>query len=304
MEIIPPGPRTQRGQGSGIIIDKSGIVLTNSHVVNGATKVTVRLTDKRVLEGKVVGQDELLDLAVVKVDTKGKEVPVAELGDSDQVQPGEWAIAVGNPLGLDNTVTLGIVSSINRSSAEVGLADKRLDFIQTDCAINPGNSGGPLINDRGQVIGVTTAIRANAEGIGFAIPINKAKQIKSVLVRGGKVQHPYIGVQLLTLTPDEARRLNADPNTGMYVPEAEGGLVMKVISDTPAEKGGLRRGDVIIEVEGRSVHTADQIQKIVDQSQIGGTLRITVLRGQGQLTLKLKTADISQSFKAGAGSRP
>ncbi|MBE9012493.1 trypsin-like peptidase domain-containing protein, partial [Pseudanabaenaceae cyanobacterium LEGE 13415] len=201
-----PRSETLRGQGSGFLIDKSGVILTNSHVVNGADKVTVTLKDGRVFEGKVRGFDEVTDLAVVKID--GKDLPVAPLADSDQVNVGDWAIAVGNPLGLDNTVTLGIISTLHRSSAQVGLNDKRLDFLQTDAAINPGNSGGPLLNDRGEVIGINTAIRADAMGIGFAIPINKAKSIKDALARGEKIPHPYLGVQMTTLTPEIARQNN------------------------------------------------------------------------------------------------
>lgn len=200
-DVFPQMPQEyrQQGQGSGFIVDSKGIILTNAHVVKDADKVTVKLRDGRTFQGEVKGVDEPSDLAVIKI--KGKDLPVAALGDSSQIQVGEWAIAVGNPLGLDNTVTLGIISTLNRSSAQVGIPDMRLEFIQTDTAINPGNSGGPLLNGRGEVIGINTAIRANAEGIGFAIPIDKAKAIKDRLARGEDIPHPYIGVQMLTLTP-------------------------------------------------------------------------------------------------------
>ena len=191
-----------RGQGSGFIIDRGGVILTNAHVIDGADKVTVTLKDGRVFEGKVRGVDEVTDMAVVKIN--GENLPVVALGSSDQVQVGDWAIAVGNPLGLDNTVTLGIISTLKRSSAQVGIPNKRLDFIQTDAAINPGNSGGPLVNAQGEVIGINTAIRADAMGIGFAIPIDKAKAIKDQLARGEKITHPYLGVQMTTLTPELA----------------------------------------------------------------------------------------------------
>jgi S1-C subfamily serine protease len=197
-----PQERRLRGQGSGFIIDQSGIILTNAHVVDQADKVTVLLKDGRTFQGKVQGADEVTDLAVVKID--GKDLPVADLGDSNQVKVGDWAIAVGNPLGLDNTVTLGIVSTLQRSSAQVGIPDKRLDFIQTDAAINPGNSGGPLLNSLGQVIGINTAIRPDAMGIGFAIPVNQAKAISSQLAKGEKVHHPYLGIRMITLTPELA----------------------------------------------------------------------------------------------------
>ena len=205
-DVFPQLPKEyrQQGQGSGFIIDNNGIILTNAHVVKNADKVTVRLRDGRTFKGEVRGVDEPSDLAVVKI--KGKNLPIAPLGDSSKLQVGDWAIAVGNPLGLDNTVTLGIISTLNRSSAQAGIPDMRLDFIQTDTAINPGNSGGPLLNDRGEVIGINTAIRAGAEGIGFAIPIDKAKAIKDQLARGETIPHPYIGIQMLTLTPEVAQR--------------------------------------------------------------------------------------------------
>jgi S1-C subfamily serine protease len=204
---MPRQPQEEllRGQGSGFIIDQSGNILTNAHVVNGADRVVVTLKDGRSFEAVVEGVDEVTDLAVVKIDGNGGEpLPIAALGNSDRVGVGDWAIAVGNPLGLDNTVTLGIVSTLKRSSSSVGIPGKRLEFIQTDAAINPGNSGGPLVNQRGEVIGINTAIRADAMGIGFAIPINKAKEIKDRLARGETIAHPYIGVQIADLTPELA----------------------------------------------------------------------------------------------------
>ena len=223
-DILPRLPKEyrQQGQGSGFIIDSNGIILTNAHVVSGAERVTVRLRDGRTFRGEVRGVDEPSDLAVVKI--QGKNLPVAPLGNSRSLQVGEWAIAVGNPLGLDNTVTLGIISTLNRSSAQVGIPDKRLDFIQTDAAINPGNSGGPLLNERGEVIGINTAIRADAEGIGFAIPIDQAKSIQDQLARGEKIPHPYIGIRMITLTPEIAQQFNEDPNSAMVVPEITGVL--------------------------------------------------------------------------------
>ncbi len=275
-DVFPQLPQEyrQQGQGSGFIIDKTGMLLTNAHVVNDADKVTVRLRDGRTFQGEVLGVDEPSDLAVVKI--KGDNLPVATLGDSSQLQVGDWAIAVGNPLGLDNTVTLGIISTLKRSSAQVGIPDKRLDFIQTDTAINPGNSGGPLLNDRGEVIGINTAIRADAEGIGFAIPIDKAKAIKDQLARGESIPHPYIGVQMLTLTPEVAEQVNKDPNSLMEIPESKGVLIVRVVPDSPAAQGGLRRGDVITNVTGTEIETAEQLQEAVEQSQIGKPLSITV----------------------------
>ncbi len=283
-----------RGLGSGFIIDKSGVILTNAHVVDQADKVTVRLKDGRALEGKVQGVDEVTDLAVVKINAGG-DLPVATLGSSDSLQVGDWAIAVGNPLGFDNTVTLGIVSTLKRSSAQVGIPDKRLDFIQTDAAINPGNSGGPLLNDQGEVIGINTAIRADAAGIGFAIPIDKAKAIASQLQRGQKVAHPYLGVQMLSLTPEIARQNNTDPNSPIQVPEVDGVLVVRVIPNSPAAIAGIRRGDVIVQIDGEGIITAEQLQNTVENSRLGQGLQVKVQRGNQTQQLIVRTAELKNA---------
>jgi Do/DeqQ family serine protease len=290
--MFPQGPYEERlqGQGSGFIISNDGLILTNAHVVDRADRVTVRLKDGRSFDGEVQGTDELTDLAVVKI--SGGNLPVAPLGDSEQVKVGDWAVAVGNPLGLDNTVTLGIVSTLNRSSAAVGIPDKRLDFIQTDAAINPGNSGGPLLNDRGEVIGINTAIRANANGIGFAIPINTAKDISERLARGEEIAHPYLGVQIATLTPDIARENNNDPNSTLILPEINGVIIMGIVPDSPAANSGLRRGDVITQVNGQPITTAEQLQERVEQSRVGQTLRLTVQRGDRTQQVSVRTAQL------------
>ncbi|WP_414551820.1 HhoA/HhoB/HtrA family serine endopeptidase [Anabaena sp. CCY 0017] len=280
-----------RGLGSGFIIDKGGLVLTNAHVVDKADKVTVRLKDGRTYEGKVQGIDEVTDLAVVKINPD-KDLPVAPLGSSDAVQVGDWAIAVGNPLGFDNTVTLGIVSTLKRSSAQVGIADKRLDFIQTDAAINPGNSGGPLLNERGEVIGINTAIRPDAMGIGFAIPIDKAKAIALKLQRDGKVIHPYLGVQMVTLTPELAKQNNTDPNSPIQIPEINGVLVMRVVPDSPAASAGVRRGDVIVQIDREPVTSADKLQNLVENSRLGQLLQVKVQRGNQIQVLSIRTAEL------------
>ncbi|WP_206755746.1 HhoA/HhoB/HtrA family serine endopeptidase [Leptolyngbya sp. FACHB-671] len=285
-----PYEERQIGQGSGFIIDSSGIIVTNAHVVDRADSVRVTLKDGRTFSGEVRGSDEVTDLAVVKIE--GDNLPVSPVGDSDQVQVGDWAIAVGNPLGLDNTVTLGIVSTLNRSSALVGIPDKRLEFIQTDAAINPGNSGGPLLNARGEVIGINTAIRANATGIGFAIPINLAKEITDRLARGESVSHPYLGVQIATLTPDLAKQNNDDPNSSIVLPEVNGVLIVGVIQNAPAAEAGLRRGDVITQVDGQAVRTADQLQNLVDRSGVGRTLRLRVQRGDRTQQVSVRTAEL------------
>jgi S1-C subfamily serine protease len=288
----PPQEQLLRGQGSGFIISANGDVLTNAHVVDGADRVTVTLKDGRTFEAVVEGADEVTDLAVVKIEGESETLPVAPLGNSDEVVVGDWAIAVGNPLGLDNTVTLGIVSTLKRSSAAVGIPGKRIDFIQTDAAINPGNSGGPLLNQNGEVIGINTAIRADAMGIGFAIPINKAKTIKDQLAQGESIAHPYLGVQIATLTPEIAERNNNDPNAGMMLPEVTGALVIRVIPDTPAAESGLRRGDVIVKVDDQPVVSADTLQTQVDDSRVGQTLKLTVKRGSQTQQIRVSTAEL------------
>ena len=297
--LFPDDLRTQiprqerlRGQGSGFVIDKSGIVLTNAHVVDKADRVTVTLNDGSIFPGEVLGTDEVTDLAVVKINTKGVNLPAAVLGDSDAVKVGDWAIAVGNPLGFDNTVTLGIVSTLKRSSAAVGIPDKRLDFIQTDAAINPGNSGGPLLNARGEVIGINTAIRADAMGIGFAIPIDKAKAIYAQLARGEQVSHPFLGIQMIALTPEIAKENNADPNAVLMVPEVKGVFVMRVVPNTPAEKAGIRKGDVIVQIDGQTVTAAEQLQNLVENSQIGQILKLKVQRGSQTKDVDVQTAQL------------
>lgn len=279
------------GVGSGFIIDRSGEILTNAHVVAQADRVTVTLKDGRTFDGTVQGADEVTDLAVVKIDAGG-DLPVASLGDSTGVQVGDWAIAVGNPLGFDNTVTLGIVSTLKRSSAQVGIPDKRLEFIQTDAAINPGNSGGPLLNERGEVIGINTAIRADAMGIGFAIPVDKAKAIKDKLMRGEKVAHPYLGVQTATLTPQLAQQNNTDPNSSFTIPEVNGVLVVRVVPNSPAAAAGIRRGDVIVQIDGQAITKADQLQSVVDSSRVGQVLQVRVRRGNQNQQIAVKTADL------------
>lgn len=280
-----------RGLGSGFIINKSGLVLTNAHVVDKADKVTVRLKDGRTFVGKVQGADEVTDLALVKIDAGG-DLPVASLGSSSDVQVGDWAIAVGNPLGLDNTVTLGIISTLRRSSAQVGIANKRLDFIQTDAAINPGNSGGPLLNAKGEVIGINTAIRGDAMGIGFAIPIDKAKAIAAQLEAGERVAHPYLGVMMEDLTPEIAQQINSNPNSVILVPSINGILVARVVPKSPAANAGIRPGDVIVQVDGQRITKGEELLNIVDNSTVGQVLQLKVQRGNQTQQLSIRTAQL------------
>jgi S1-C subfamily serine protease len=284
-----PQERQVQGQGSGFIIDRSGTILTNAHVVDRADKVTVTLQDGREFPGKVLGTDRVTDLAVVRIDDRVSNLPVAPLGDSSQVVVGDWAIAVGSPGGLNNTVTLGIISTLDRSSAKVGIPDKRVNFLQTDAAINPGNSGGPLLNERGEVIGINTAIRANAMGIGFAIPINKAKDLKDTLASGREVPHPFVGIQMVDLSPEMAKRNNENPNSTVLLPEVKGVLVMQVLPNTPAERGGMRRGDVITEIDGKRIETSEEVQRLVEDSGVGKSLQFKVLRGDRTTTVTIRT---------------
>ncbi|MEO0353559.1 MAG: HhoA/HhoB/HtrA family serine endopeptidase [Cyanobacteria bacterium P01_A01_bin.3] len=281
-----------RGQGSGFIVDASGIVVTNAHVVDRADTVSVHLTDGRTFEGEVRGIDEVQDLAIVKIN--GSDLPVAPVGDSDAVKVGDWAIALGNPLGLDSTVTLGIVSTLDRSSAEVGISDKRLDFIQTDAAINPGNSGGPLLNKNGEVIGINTAIRANAQGIGFAIPIATEQAIQARLVRGETIEHPYIGVNLVTLTPDVRERFNSNPN-GLFVERDSGVLVVQVVPDSPAAEAGLRAGDVIVKIGRQEIASASDVQAAVESTDVGRNLRVEVERNGNVRSVQVRTTNLVAS---------
>ncbi|MDA0866884.1 MAG: trypsin-like peptidase domain-containing protein, partial [Cyanobacteria bacterium] len=240
-EVPIPEGTPQQGTGSGFVISADGQIITNAHVVEGATSVTVTLTDGRTFEGEVVGIDPVTDVAAVKI--AAADLPTVTLGTTQDLAPGQWAIAIGNPLGLDNTVTAGIISALGRTSTEVGIPDKRVQFIQTDAAINPGNSGGPLLNDRGEVIGMNTAIRRDAQGLGFAIPVETLQRIANELFATGKVQHPYLGIQMVMLTPDIRERLNEDQELGLTVEADSGVIIVRVLENTPASEGGLKQGD-------------------------------------------------------------
>ena len=211
------------------------------------------------------------------------------------MQVGDWAIAVGNPLGLDNTVTLGIVSTLRRTSRDVGIGNKRLEFIQTDAAINPGNSGGPLLNGVGEVIGINTAIRGDAMGIGFAIPIDKAKAIALQLERGEKVAHPFIGIGMEDLTPELARQINSNPNSPVRVPEIKGVLIARIVPDSPAASAGLRLGDAIVQIDGQRVNTSEELLNIVEASRIGQVLQFKVQRGDQTQQVSIRTVQLQDA---------
>lgn len=281
-----PADRVERGTGSGFILTNDGRLITNAHVVAGSDTVEVRLKDGRTFEGRVLGVDPVTDVAAVKI--SASNLPTVVLGKSSTLIPGQWAIAIGNPLGLDNTVTAGIISAIDRSSSQVGVPDKRVNFIQTDAAINPGNSGGPLLNDRGEVIGINTAIRADAQGLGFAIPVETARRVADQLFTRGRVEHPYLGIQMVDLTPTIREEVNRDQESEVKVTQDQGVLIARVLDNSPAAKSGLRQGDVIQKVNRTPVKTASDVQAKVEASTIGAPLEVEVIRNQQTQTFKVR----------------
>lgn len=289
---MPDAPQQEivRGSGSGFIVNSNGQIITNAHVVDGATKVSVVLKDGRQFEGKVIGTDPVTDVAVVKIEANN--LPTVKVGNSEALQPGELAIAIGNPLGLDNTVTVGIVSATGRSGSQVGIPDKRVSFIQTDAAINPGNSGGPLLNQNGEVIGMNTAIIQGAQGLGFAIPINQVQHIAEQISTTGKVQHPYLGISMVTLSPEVKESLNQDPNSPISVNEDQGILIVRVMPNSPAHQSGLRAGDVIVQVENKPVTKADEVQQAVENVSVGSSLKMEIKRQGQPFNLDVKTGAI------------
>jgi S1-C subfamily serine protease len=296
----PSGSMRERGQGSGVVIDAGrGLVLTNAHVVDAVDSVEVTFADGRQLDGTVVGADPVTDLAVVRVSRKG-ELKAAPLGDSEALEVGDWAIALGSPYGLERTVTLGIVSSLHRDINSLGFADKRLDLIQTDAAINPGNSGGPLINASGEVIGINTLVRSGpGAGLGFAIPINLAKRVAGQLAEGGTVIHPYLGLQLVPLTARVARENNRDPDALLQLPERDGALVQKVLPESPAESAGLKRGDLVVSIADQPVLNPSALLQAVEHAEVGQPLALKVVRGQKELRLSIRPAALPAKGSAG-----
>mgnify|MGYP000359003730 CR=1 FL=1 len=284
--VEEPQQRVENGTGSGFLIDASGQILTNAHVVEGADTVMVTLKDGRKLQGKVLGADRVTDVAVVKIE--GSNLPVVTIGNSDNLKPGEWAIAIGNPLGLDNTVTSGIISATGRSSNQIGVPDKRVEFIQTDAAINPGNSGGPLLNAKGEAIGINTAIIQGAQGLGFSIPINTAQRIANQLIAKGKVDHAYLGIQMVTLTPELQKEVNSNPNSRLNIDRDRGVLIVKVVGNSPAARAGIRAGDIILKIDGKEISDAAAVQQLVEKSGVGNNLAVELSRNGRNLSLNLK----------------
>lgn len=275
-----------RGSGTGVIIRADGYILTNNHVVKSASEIKVRLNDKRTFKGRVVGRDRFTDLALVKIDAQG--LPVARLGTSKSIRPGDWAIAIGSPLGLDHTVTLGIVSALGRSLDGVN----NVELIQTDAAINPGNSGGPLLNIRGEVIGINTAIRSDAQNIGFAVPVDVAQSVVSDLLEHGAVSRPYLGIYMQEMDEKLARSLGLAPDTA-------GVVVIRVGQGSPAQASGLLAGDVIQRIDGKPVGTAKEIQNIVRSHKVGDVLNMLVLRNGSLSGRSVKIGEYPQAEEEG-----
>ena len=289
-----PEERLEQGTGSGFILTQDGQVMPNAQVVEGAKTVNVTLNDGRTFEGQVVGTDPVTDVAVVKID--GEILPTAPLGSTDNLAAGQWAIAIGNPLGLDNTVTAGIISALGRTSSQVGISDKRVQFIQTDAAINPGTSGGPLLNAQGEVIGLNTAIRAGAQGLGFAIPIETAQRISTQLLEDGEVQHPYLGIQMVNIDPEIRQRINQDEDVDFTIELDSGVMVIRVMEGTPAEAAGIQRGDVIISVNEVEVATATDVQTQVEASSIGKALKVEIDRSGEIKVLEVKPTKMPRNL--------
>lgn len=267
----------QRSGGSGVIVDKEGYILTNNHVVEGADKVKIRLNDGREFTATVKGQDSRTDLAVLQI--KAKDLPVATLGDSDRLEVGEWAIAIGSPFGLEHTVTVGVISAKGRSGLGTGTYE---DFIQTDASINPGNSGGPLINIDGEVVGINAMIIQPGTGIGFAIPINMAKQILNDLIKQGKVVRPWLGISVQDLTPEMAEQFQ--------VKEKEGVLVAQIHPGTGAEKAGLTSGDIIKSVDDKTIKNVNELIKEIQKKKVGQKVKLSVVRDGKPMTIEITTS--------------
>ena len=281
-------PDRERGQGSGVIIDQNGLVLTNAHVVERVDLVSITLADGTNFDGKVLGSDSITDLALVQIEEQINS-KVAPLGDSENLEVGDWAIALGTPYGLEKTVTLGIISSLHRDINSLGFSDKRLDLIQTDAAINPGNSGGPLVNSSGEVIGINTLVRSGpGAGLGFAIPINLARKVSEQLLEDGQVIHPYLGVQLVSLNAKIAKEHNNDPNSLVQLPERSGALIQSVVPNSPAERAGLKRGDLVIAAEDILINEPKALLDEVEKAKIGKVFPLKILRNNQEIKVNIK----------------
>ncbi|MBP1715821.1 MAG: peptidase [Deltaproteobacteria bacterium] len=286
----PQKDQVQRSLGSGFIVDKEGYIITNNHVIEGASEIRVRLSTEKEFEAEVVGRDPKTDLALIKIKS-WSELPVLDLGDSDKLEIGEWVMAIGNPFGLSQTVTVGIVSAKGRVIGS-GPYD---DFIQTDASINPGNSGGPLFNLQGEVMGINTAIVDRGQGIGFAIPINTAKEVVIQLKKKGKVTRGGIGVYVQKMTPDLAKSFGLEDN--------KGALVADVIPGGAAETGGVKRGDIILRFDGKGIHEMNELPRMVAATPVGKEVEIEVLREGKPLKLNLKVGELKDEAAPAAAEK-
>lgn len=284
-----PRRRKEQSLGSGVIVSEDGYIITNNHVISGADEIKVVLSDRREFVGKVVGSDPKTDLAVIKI--KASDLPTILWGDSDGIEVGEFVLAIGNPFGLNQTVTSGIVSAKGR--ANVGIADYE-DFIQTDAAINPGNSGGALVNIRGELVGINTAIFTRSGGymgIGFAVPSNMARTVMDSLVKVGKVTRGWLGVYIQDITPELAKQFNLS--------SSQGALVSDIIENSPAEKAGFARGDVIVQYNGRDVENTGHLRNMVAQTLVGKVVEVTVIRNEEEKVLKVTIGELPAEVAKG-----
>lgn len=294
------GPRERTGSGSGIIISEDGMILTNQHVIEEADTIKVKLTgvsrdkndDSNIYDASIVGQDKLTDIAIIKIDAKN--LPAAELGDSDAIKVGEWVVAVGNPLGYEHTVTVGVLSAMGRDIPT--MADREYpNLLQTDAAINPGNSGGPLANLQGEVIGMNTMISAQGQGIGFAIPINTIKTLKEQLIQHGRIARAFIGIQMQPMDEAKAEYLG--------MPKVEGVLVSRVFDGTPAADAGLQRGDVIIEIQGTRISSPEDLQKQIRSFKINEKIMLKVWRNKSFTNLNVTVGEMPDPDEIRRGRR-
>ena len=288
----PDRKMKQQSLGSGFIIDKDGYIITNNHVVKNAEDIKVKLADGREFKAKVIGKDSKTDLALIKITSIFENLPVLTLGDSDSIRVGDWVLAVGNPFGLEHTVTQGIISATGRVIGS-GPYD---DFLQTDAPINPGNSGGPLVNLKGEVIGINTAIIPNGQGLGFAIPSNMAKTIIDQLRKKGKVVRGWLGVTIQTVTPEIAK--------SFAMKEAQGALISEVTSGGPADKGGIKQGDIIITFDGKKVKAANDLPFMVAETPVGKTVSVTVFRNGKTLDLQVRIEELTDQRVAEESHAP
>ena len=290
--------RRSQGLGTGFVFDKNGIVLTNNHVVEGAAEIYVKLSDEREFPGKVIGTDPATDISAVRIDSKG--LHALPLGNSDALDVGDWVVAIGNPFGLSHTVSAGIISGKGRTRQDVELdSTGYYDFLQTDASINPGNSGGPLLNLRGEVVGINTLIRAGgAQGIGFAIPINMVKQLLPMLLRDGHITRSALGVRII-----DARELSPEDRTALKLPESSrvtGAVVEFVVPGGPADRAGLAPGDIIVGFEGQPIDRATQLQWLASTGGVGRTVVLRVQRANQQVEIKLTLGRLADDGPAGS----